>query len=229
MLQLLNNHCSGVRHGVERDQQRGYIVSTRNIYNPKGVNSHTPQFQGQISQDSGPDERPSKISKSENLAFPNTNQNCTQASGTFDEIIARRCLDTVATRTKEGGMNVPGSNKATISNVSTLAREKHLLPAGGGADLTPSSISNRKSGSDVSCAVTSGTPLGDGGIARNTRYSTQDYANIRNKLEVWVPYGQDVSERRDQYRLWEGKMVERYGSAWEQNITRYKDPGVAFE
>lgn len=228
MLQLLNNHCSHIRQRMELDLKKGFLVSTRDIHAQKSIEIHIPHSESHFSQGGGPEERPRKVLKSEDTAFFDKNLDSAHTSSSFDETIAQRYLATaVTTRTREG-VNVPGSNKATISGFETLSGGKHNLSAEGGTDPIESSTTNRRSGSDISCAVASTTRC-EGGIARNTRYSTQDYATIMNKIESWVPCGHDVLERRNQYRLWEKKMVEKYGSAWEENITRYKDPGRAFE
>ncbi|GJJ13458.1 hypothetical protein Clacol_007712 [Clathrus columnatus] len=237
MLQLLNNHCSHIRHRMELDQKKGYLVLTRNIPTHKSTNALTPHSltTNRFSQESGAEpERPNKILKSEKLALSSSKHtNSTHVFQSFDDTIAQiypnpvatastTITTTITTTTRVNMDIVPGSNKATISDVGTSVsgRSHYRPPAEGGTSISRSSKTHQSYGSgniiDTSCAATS--TLGEGGIASNARYSTQDYADIKNRIEVWVPHGKLSSQ--NQYHLWEEKMVEKYGSAWEQNITR---------
>lgn len=221
MLQLLNSHCSAVRHQLEGNLTAGAYVFAPPPHTVPPPNGHR---QLSVSEEhhihGGRDGTSAKRHKSETMTPSEMGSDAVENQRSNSHVTHKK-----RGRPLGGGhRKPPEASDLPGTSLSVYVPTTQFPPP----DWNPP---ESHSGAINEVAPSTACPSSEIGESkrRHTRYSTADYQDILfDRVQVWKPDSEEILAQETRYRQWEENMARHYGPRWEDNIMHVK-PGIPFE
>ena len=209
MLQLLNSHCTTIRHQLERDAAAGVLFFAPPPPDPLG-SLKIISF-GKEQQDG----RPAKRIMCEATTSSEFGPDLFGYEGPCPRPRRKPGRPRVRKLDEDAGYGA-------FLSLEPVYRPTMQFPP---ADWIPPDPPADTNGISLGC------PPSESGESkrRHTRYKTLDYEEAAlDRVEAWKPEGDAVMQQLAVYRQWEVRMTLRYGAEWERDIGR-AETGTPFE
>jgi hypothetical protein len=225
MLQLLNSHCTVIRHQLERDSATGAFFFAPPPYTSlRPAGRQHPSFYGEQEiylEDQ--DGRLTKRIKREATTPSEFDSDLLDGNRPRSRLSSRKPGRPPLTRKPlqrdEGPSFGPPKAQGPIYRPTMQFPPADWVP--------PESFSEAADANGTSA----GCPSSETGESkrRHTRYQTLDYEHAaHSRVEAWKPEGEEAVRQLGLYRDWEERMAQLYGPDWEQDIGRV-ETGTPFE